>query len=144
LGLDPADKAALASALDSVAKTTINVLFPVVKFRLYYSKPKAGGAQYIDLDAGLDVVVGIQLDTTQNPVAGTVKALSAVAILQDATVESIMNNAIIPTFLPDLNEVLIQFYKLRLFHPLTCSSENSQNDEHSYHFCPKRDAQCPR
>ena len=107
MGLDAADKAALGSALDSVAKTTINVLFPVVKFRLYYSKPKAGGAQYIDLDAGLDVVVGIQLDTTQNPVAGTVKALSAVAILQDATVESIMNNAIIPTFLPDLNEVLI-------------------------------------
>ena len=95
----------LAEVLSDVGKTTFKIRFPSVQIRLFFEHDAGSGKSYEDITASLDVVAGLQLDTSTTPALVVFKGLKATADMGDKTMMSLVNNAIIPHFLPRLNEV---------------------------------------
>ena len=95
----------LAEVLSEVGKTTFKIRFPTVQVRLFFEHNSGSDKTYEDVTASLDVVAGLQLDTSTSPALVVFKGLKATAEMGDKGMMSLVNNAIIPHFLPLLNEV---------------------------------------
>ncbi|KAL9086710.1 MAG: hypothetical protein Q9165_007029 [Trypethelium subeluteriae] len=106
----PSDTA-LNQTLSLVAKSTLKLNFPVIKVRLHYTDPSAEQSVE-DVTASLVAIAGMQVDMTMSPPSATLKAISGKATTDAKALDGILNNAIIPRFLPTLNKEVLDLVRI--------------------------------